>query len=734
MKKTKWILPFLALGVTLSSPCHAQWAIIYGGEGYDGAYSIQQTSDGGHIVAGRTDSFGAGDADFWVLKLNAYGGVDWQKRYGGSSFEEAWSIRHTSDGGYVVAGQTESFGAGSGDVWVLKLSCDGSVAWQKTYGGSGFDKGRSIQPTADGSYILVGETDVFGATGGDFWVLKLNANGSVAWQKRYGGSGWDTAYAVQQTTEGGYVVAGGTDSFGAGDADFWVLKLNSDGSIAWQRTYGGDNDDSARSIQGTLDGGYILAGYTDSFGAGQRDFWVLKLHSDGTVAWEKRYGGTESDDAHSIQQTSDGGYIVAGVTASFGAGYGDLWVLKLDSDGTVDWEKTYGGMRWDGAYSVQQTAEGRYIVAGLGSDMCVLKLDGNGEIPDCSVMGASSATVSDTSATVVDTEVVPEGSSVVPVDTDADPQDTLAEPSVVCSAAHLAVLREKLFGKQGLFVYYTLPGLDGETEPPMATDRNFGNSTLGSNIIAMACVDTDGNGVDEIAVIRQRPGGRQRLEIYNPPQTVGGDTGDPIASDLSFGDLNSDKKNIALGGVDTDGDGIDEIAVVRQMQTGKQRLFIFNAPQGIEGETEPAIATDSSFGHSNTGKNIIAMTGVDVNGDGVDEIAVVMQRAGGGQRLEIYDAPQSVGGETGDAIASDLTFGDSTTNKRNIALTRMDINHDGIDKIAVVREKVNGRQRLEIYNPPQTVDGETGDPIASDLSFGAAGTDKRSVFISGMKF
>jgi hypothetical protein len=302
------------------------------------------------------------------------------------------------------------------------------------------------------------------------------------------------------------------------------------------------------------------------------------------------------------------------------------------------------------------------------------------------------------------------------------------------SQPDVIVIQEKLSGRQGLFVYETPPALSGETEPPVVADRHFGHSNQGNRVVALACVDTDGDGLDEIAIIRQRPGGKQRLEIYNLPQRVGGDVGDPIASDLSFGNLDSDNNNIAMAGVDFNRDGIDEIAVVRQMQTGKQGLFIFPPPQGLDSQMEPAIATDRTFGHRDTGRNIVAMSGLDFNADGMDEVVVIMQRTSGRQRLEIYNLPQEVGGETGDPIASDLTFGNNMGSKNNIALTSIDMYFDDIDEIAVVRQKLNGRQRLEIYHAPQVVDGETGDPIATDLTFGQAGTDRCSILISGMKY
>jgi uncharacterized delta-60 repeat protein len=362
------------------------WAKTYGGPNWDEAYSIQQTTDGGYIVAGRTHSFGAGYADIWVLKLDPNGDVQWQKTYGGPDWDTAYSIQQTSDGGYIVAGMTESFGAGYADIWVLKLDSNGDVQWQKTYGGPGNDGAYSIRQTADGGYIVSGEYS-FGAGYVDIWVLKLDSNGNVQWQKTYGGPDWDTAYSIQQTSDGGYIVAGWTASFGAGVSDLWVLKLDPNGNIQWQKTYGGSANDRAESIQQTTDGGYIVAGWTYSFGAGNFDMWVLKLDQNGNIQWQKTYGGPYGDVATSIQQTSDGGYIVPGWTASFAVGVSDLWVLKLDA---------------------------------------------NGDIVGCNLIGTSAATVSDTAVIGFATSVGPDNTSVSGQDSNAVITNTNVTPSRQC--------------------------------------------------------------------------------------------------------------------------------------------------------------------------------------------------------------------------------------------------------------------------------------------------------------
>jgi uncharacterized delta-60 repeat protein len=375
-------------------------------------------------VAGYTNSFGAGHSDFWILKLNSDGTVAWQKTYGGSDDEEAYSIQQTSDGGYIVAGTTTPMAPTNYDFWVLKLNSDGTVAWQKTYGGSGNEFLTSIQQTQDGGYIVAGWSDSSGAGSYDLWVLKLNPDGSIAWQKTYGGPYIDRANSVQQTSDGGYIAAGETSSGGEGNYA-WVLKLNSDGSIAWQKTYRGDIGNSFNSIQQTQDGGYVVAGSTGSSYSGGNDYdlWVLKLNSDGSTDWAKAYEEPSygNEVARSIQQTSDGGYIVVGFTGDKEWPTPvDSWVLKLNSDGTIIWQRAYDRGDIESASSVQQTSDGGYIVAGWADDVWVLKLRDHGDMLGCShttnaddsfgcvVVGDTQATVQNTSAIPFDTSISPQ--------------------------------------------------------------------------------------------------------------------------------------------------------------------------------------------------------------------------------------------------------------------------------------------------------------------------------------
>jgi len=363
------------------------WDRTYGGRGTDGAFFLIQTTDGGYAVAGHTSSKGSGGADLWVIKLDSQGDMIWDRTYGGRGTDAAWSLIQTTDGGYAVAGGTSSKGSGGADLWVIKLDSQGDMIWDRTYGGSGDDWAYSIIQTTDGDYAVAGETSSKGTGKIDFWVIKLDSQGDMIWDRTYGGSDNEVAYSLIQTIDGGYAVAGGTSSKGAGGADFWLIMLDSQGDMIWDRTYGGRGTDVAFSFIQTTDGGYAVAGGTSSKGAGDADLWVIMLDSQGDMIWDRTYGGSAGDEALSLIQTTDGGYAVAGETFSKGAGGGDLWAIKLDSQGDMIWDRTYGGSNDDGSDSLIQTTDGGYAVAGgtyskgAGeSDFWVIKLDAQGNL------------------------------------------------------------------------------------------------------------------------------------------------------------------------------------------------------------------------------------------------------------------------------------------------------------------------------------------------------------------
>ena len=418
------------------SPMSAiSFAKTYGGTNYDKAYSVKQTYDGGYIVAGYTASFGAGGFDIFLIKTDASGNVQWAKTYGGTSDDVAFSVQQTSDGGYIVAGAAASFGVGV-DIFLIKTDANGNVQWAKTYGGTSTDLAESVRQTSDGGYIVAGHTYSFGAGGRDIFLIKTDANGNIIWAKTYGGTNWDDTYSVQQTSDGGYIVAGETYSFGVGGPDFFLIKTDASGNVQWAKTYGGTNYDDAYSVQQTSDGGYILAGYTQSFGAGSSDIFLIKTDANGNIIWAKTYGGTSYDVAFSVQQTSDGGYIVAGLTGSFGASWYDIFLIKTDANGNIIWAKTYGGTSRDEVSSVQQTSDGGYIVGGFtgsfgagDADIFLIKTDANGNIGSCSIVRSVSPTVNTVSPTV--NTPSPSVSSVSPIVNTVSP--TVTTPTLTVS-------------------------------------------------------------------------------------------------------------------------------------------------------------------------------------------------------------------------------------------------------------------------------------------------------------
>ncbi len=349
---------------TLPTPPSTAWSRTYGGIVPDYALSVIQTSDGGYVLAGYTSSFGAGKDDAWLVKTDSAGAMKWNKTFGGNGSDYASSVVQTNDGGYAFAGSTDSFGAGSKDAWLVKTDSSGNAQWNKTYGGTDFDVGSSVVQTSNGGFALAGFTNSSGFGGYDFWLIKTDSAGIMLWNKSSGGTGYDQAFSVVQTSDEGYAIAGSTDSFGAGSADAWLIKTDSAGGMQWNKTYGGTGYDYAYSVVQTGDGGYALAGGTASLGAGSLDFWLIETDSAGNMQWNKTYGGAGDDESYSLAQTKDGGYALAGYTTSFGAGKADFWLVKADSAGNMQWNQTYGGTGNDIAYSVVQTRNGGYALAG----------------------------------------------------------------------------------------------------------------------------------------------------------------------------------------------------------------------------------------------------------------------------------------------------------------------------------------------------------------------------------
>jgi len=364
-----------------------EWIKTYGGRGQEKAYELVETSDGGYAVAGYTGSFGAGSYDFWLVKTDASGKMEWSKTYGGAGWDMASSLIITSDGGYALAGYTESFGVGGRDSWLVKTDEYGNMEWNKTYGGTGNDRISSLVETSDGGYALAGYTYSFGAGGWDFWLVKTDAAGNMLWSQTYGGANHDYGHSVVETSDGGYALAGKTSSGNTGDSDFWLVKTDEFGNMEWYQIHGGTESDGASSLIETTDGKYVLAGSTSSFGAGESDFWLVKTNPGENVEWSRKYGGPDKDWASSLVESSDGGYAIAGYTWSFGAGKADFWLVKTDASGEMEWSKTYGGTEHDYAYSLIATSDGGYAIAGYTNsfdvenpDFWLVKTDASGNM------------------------------------------------------------------------------------------------------------------------------------------------------------------------------------------------------------------------------------------------------------------------------------------------------------------------------------------------------------------
>jgi len=312
--------------------------------------------------------------------------VEWTRTFGGADVDWGWAVEQTADGGFVFAGETGSFGSGSFDAWLIKTDADGNEQWNAIFGGAAKDGARAVRQTADGGFVLAGYVDSLGYPGHDFWLIKTDSSGAEEWNSVFGGAGSDAAFAVEQTSDGGFIMAGYTGSFGAGAYDVWLVKADSSGNEEWNATFGGTETDRGTSVSETSDGGFIVTGQTASFGSGAYDVWLIKTDSAGQEEWNTTFGGRYSDWGGSVRQTTDGGYIISGDTASFGPGGFDMWLIKTDAGGSEEWSEIFGTADADEtAYSVRQTEEGGFIVAGYGvshqtkvGDVIVIETDSTG--------------------------------------------------------------------------------------------------------------------------------------------------------------------------------------------------------------------------------------------------------------------------------------------------------------------------------------------------------------------
>jgi len=368
--KNVFFLVIILLCITLlnAQAPDTLWTRTYGGPDpfdEDVGYSVQQTSDSGYIIAGYTESFDIDYGDVWLVKTNANGDTLWTGNYGGDRRDEGRSVQQTYDKGYIIAGWTLSSGAGHYDVFLVKTDSIGNRIWTKTYGWLDTDGGNSVIQTSDSGYVVAGRYNPYDFGNMDVYLIKTKENGDTLWTRRYGGLWSDEGNSVQQTTDTGYIIAGFTNSHTAGaNIDVYLIKTDENGDTVWSKTYGGAQSDRGYSVQQTFDNGYIIAGKTNSFGGGSCDIYLIKTDTIGDTIWTKAYGGADEEEGWSVQQTSDSGYVVAGYTQSYGAGYADIYLIKTDVNGDTLWTKTFGGEWSDKGYAVQCTSDNGYAITG----------------------------------------------------------------------------------------------------------------------------------------------------------------------------------------------------------------------------------------------------------------------------------------------------------------------------------------------------------------------------------
>ena len=330
------------------------WTRTFGGPRGDGCMAVVQTADGGFVLAGNTFSFGAGENDFYVIRTNVAGDTVWTRTYGGVSFDQAYSVQQTSDGAFVVAGCAGP----NGNVrdWVMKIDGHGDTLWTRSLGGM---VAYCIRETPDHGFIVAGTTTAYPE---DYRLVKTDSAGNPTWTRTYGGARSDWPFAIELTSDGGYILAGVTFSFGSGQNDVYLVRTDAWGDTIWTRVYGGADEDWAFGVVETQDSGFAVTGLSASYSPGDRDLSVLRLDRYGDTLWTRTYGWWSDDQGRRIIRSGDGGLIVLGTW--FGTASQDLWLLCLNDDGDTVWTRTFGGPSNDMGYDCQRTDDGGYVLAG----------------------------------------------------------------------------------------------------------------------------------------------------------------------------------------------------------------------------------------------------------------------------------------------------------------------------------------------------------------------------------
>lgn len=371
---------FLFLSLSLLFPTAlaeptVSWEMAYDSSGDDEFYAL--LIDDCYVLAGITNSSGFGHYDVWLIKTDSNGKMKWNRTYGGLYNDAAFTAIKTIDGGYALAGSTNSAGTRQSDIWqgtnrtdvlLVKVDSSGNMLWNQTYGGQSTDQCWSMVASDDGGYLLLCLTRSFGAGEEDVWLVKVNSAGDMEWSRTYGGSRAESVSTIVKANDGGYVLACSTISFGAGSSDVWLIKVDSSGNMLWNQTYGGSGVEYPNSLAATNDGGYVFAGSTSSTGAGSADVWLVKVDASGSMQWSQTYGGEIADYCESVVVTANGGYALACITQKPTFGDGEFWLINTDSVGNLVWNHTIANSAFHSSASLLTDSDGSLVFGGTTRD------------------------------------------------------------------------------------------------------------------------------------------------------------------------------------------------------------------------------------------------------------------------------------------------------------------------------------------------------------------------------
>ncbi|PKL31628.1 hypothetical protein CVV43_02015 [Candidatus Saccharibacteria bacterium HGW-Saccharibacteria-1] len=404
----------------------ASFATAWGNNDDEYGNGVAQTNDGGYVVTGRNTAY-----DAYIAKYSSEGNLSWVKTWGGVSTDHGYGIVQTSDGGYAITGYTYSFTAGNSDMFLARFDVSGNVLWSKTWGSASADIGNSLSQTGDGGFVVTGYTGL-GSGGNDMFINKYDSSGNLSWHNIWGGASGESGQNVIQASDGSYLVTGETYSYGAGGSDAFLVKYDSSGNFAWNRVWGGANNEINRRVVETGDGNYAVGGQTASYGTAG-DIFLNKFDTSGSIVWSKTWGGAAFDYSYGLTKSNDNGLVIAGATMSYGAGSYDIALIKFNSDGTLAWNRTWGGTGSDSSQSIIRTSDNGFAISGYttgwgagNQDMLLLKVKADGTMNNCSSPMCQSPSVTPGSPSIT---------PITPTAPTSSPNATISTPSVTSANA-----------------------------------------------------------------------------------------------------------------------------------------------------------------------------------------------------------------------------------------------------------------------------------------------------------